>query len=323
MTTKKTAIHKHYRGLGTNINLTAFGTATSKDLDDAYALVQMYEDRLTVNREHSELMDVNHAAGKQPVAVSDATFALTKLALLTSRQNFGFNALIGPLVKLWKIGFFDAHVPKAAQIKARLALCDPKNVSLDEEKMTIFLKQAGMELDLGAIAKGYIADRIQDLFEAKGISSAMIDLGGNLLLKGPAPKHADQKWRIGIQDPFAKRGHSILSVKIGPCSAVTSGIYERQLQSGGKTYHHILDPKTGYPHENNLASVTVFTKHSVIGEIETTRLFFNDDLTDIDNYPSDPAEIFGAVLVTKDRQIKVLGLEHTELYLLDESYTLL
>ena len=145
------------------------------------------------------------------------------------------------------------------------------------------------------------ADRIQDLFKAKGIGSAMIDLGGNLLLTGPAPKHADQKWRIGIQDPFAKRGHSILSVKIGPCSAVTSGIYERQLQSGGKTYHHILDPKTGYPHENNLVSVTVFTKHSVIGEIETTRLFFNDTLTDLENYSFDSEEIFGAVLVTKDQ----------------------
>lgn len=323
MTTKKTAIHKQYRGLGTNIRLTAFGTATATDLDDAYALVQMYEDRLTVNREPSELMDVNHAAGKHPVAVSEATFSLTKLALLTSRQNFGFNALIGPLVKLWKIGFSDAHVPELAQIKARLALCDPKNVILDEENLTIFLKQAGMELDLGAIAKGYIADRIQDLFKAKGIGSAMIDLGGNLLLTGPAPKHADQKWRIGIQDPFAKRGHSILSVKIGPCSAVTSGIYERQLQSGGKTYHHILDPKTGYPHENNLVSVTVFTKHSVIGEIETTRLFFNDTLTDLENYSFDSEEIFGAVLVTKDRQIKVLGLKQADLYLLDETYTLL
>lgn len=322
MTLKKTAIHKHYRGLGTNINLTAFGTATLKDLDDANALIQMYEDRLTVNRPQSELMAVNHAAGKHPVAVSDATFALTKLALLTSQENFGFNALIGPLVKLWRIGFTGAHVPEPDQIKARLALCDPTKVSLDEENLTVFLHKAGMELDLGAIAKGYIADRIQDLFNAKGISSAMIDLGGNLLLKGPAPNHTDQKWRIGIQDPFAKRGHSILSVKIGPCSAVTSGIYERLLQSGGKTYHHILDPKTGYPHVNNLASVTVFSKHSVIGEIETTRLFFNNDATELTNYHPDPNEVFGVVLVTKDRQIKVKGLDLNDLYLLDETYTL-
>ncbi|WP_404388305.1 FAD:protein FMN transferase [Ligilactobacillus animalis] len=312
-------IHKTYRGLGTNIYLTAFGSAKVSDLDDSYALLQAYETALTVNRSTSELMDVNDAAGIKPVAVSDSTYQLTKLAIKTSQENFGFNALIGPLVKLWKIGFSGANVPPKEAIASQLSLIDPTQVELDDDKFTIFLKQAGMQLDLGAIAKGYIADRIQDLWAAKGISSGMINLGGNLLLKGLAPHHPDGLWRIGIQDPFTKRGNSILSVKYGPCSAVTSGIYERLLKTNGKTYHHILDPKTGYPHENNLASVTVFTKTSVQAEIETTRLFFADG-PQLDWQPT--SEVYGAIFITKDRTIQICGLEPADVFLLDDSFKL-
>lgn len=106
-------------------------------------------------------MDVNDAAGIKPVAVSDSTYQLTKLAIKTSQENFGFNALIGPLVKLWKIGFSGANVPPKEAIASQLSLIDPTQVELDDDKFTIFLKQAGMQLDLGAIAKGYIADRIK------------------------------------------------------------------------------------------------------------------------------------------------------------------
>ncbi|WP_405257666.1 FAD:protein FMN transferase [Ligilactobacillus murinus] len=312
-------IHKTYRGLGTNIYFTAFGSANSKDLADSYALLKAYESALTVNQDHSELMAVNQAAGIRPISVSDATYQLTKLAIQTSQENFGFNALIGPLVKLWKIGFKGASLPPKEAITSRLALIDPTQVELDDNEFSIFLKQAGMQLDLGAIAKGYIADRIQDLWEAKGISSGMINLGGNLLLKGQAPHHPDGLWRIGIQDPFTKRGNAILSVKFGPCSAVTSGIYERLLKTKGKTYHHILDPKTGYPHENNLASVTVLTKRSVQAEIETTRLFFSDGPKK--DWPVTD-DIYGAIFVTKDKKIQVCGLSPNQVSLLDDTFEL-
>lgn len=135
-----------------------------------------------------------------------------------------------------------------------------------------------MEIDLGAIAKGYIADRIQDLWHAYGIACGIINLGGNLLMVGKPPHHCDGLWRIGLRSPFSDNDEPIAVVTMPPCSAVTSGIYERRLTSGQKSYHHILDSNTGYPRENNLNSVTVFSKKSVTAEIETTRLFLRANL---------------------------------------------
>ena len=240
-------ISKSYYGLGTNIVLTAFGSAEQRDLDDAYALIARYEDILTVNRDHSELMAVNQAAGQHPVQVSHASYHLAKKAIAISLEDNGFDALIGPLVKLWHIGFDDAHVPSEEEIQERLKLIDPHDVELNDRDMTIFLKKPGMEIDLGAIAKGYIADRIRDLWRSRDLRAGIIDLGGNILMHGTAPKHQDGLWRIGVQDPSAKRGQSILVATLPECSAVTSGIYERHLEENGQDYHHIIDPATGHP----------------------------------------------------------------------------
>lgn len=314
-------LDKTYYALGTRIVLTAFGTAREKDLDAAYDLIMRYEDLLTVNRDNSEVMAVNKAAGLHPVQVSTAVYNLTKLAVTMSQANFGFNAAIGPLVKLWKIGFSGANVPAPDAISAKLALINPQNILLNDADLSIFLTKRGMELDLGAIAKGYIADRIGDLWSSLGINSGIINLGGNLLMIGDSPLRTDKLWRIGIQNPFSKRGDAIAAVKMGPCSAVTSGIYERHLEVAGKSYHHILDPQTGYPYETNLAGVTVFTKASVQGEIETTRFFFTGQNIDLTGF--NPHELYGVVFVTKDRGIKVLGLPKDSFQLLDSSYHIL
>lgn len=309
---------KTYYGLGTKINLTLYGETSASQLDATNQLIADYEDRLTVNRPHSEVMAVNQAAGQHPVQVSDATYTLTKRAIQLSRQQFGFNATIGPLVKLWQIGFEGAHVPDQTAIQERLKLIDPKQAEFNDQNLTIFLKRSGMQLDLGGIAKGYIADRVADFWQAYGRRAGIIDLGGNLLLIGDSPVHADHKWRIGIQDPSAKRGQSILNVTTGPCSAVTSGIYERHLEINGHSYHHILDPHTGYPKQNELASVTIFSKKSIDGEIETARLFFAGQ--PLANWAADRPDIMGAIFVTKDKHITIVGLENAAVTLLDDRY---
>ncbi|MDO4455458.1 MAG: FAD:protein FMN transferase [Ligilactobacillus agilis] len=311
-------ITKNYRGLGTQITLTAFGTANEKDLDDANELIKHYEDIFTVNREHSEIMDINQAAGQHPVQVSNASYQLVKKAIEVSRENNGFDALIGPLVKLWHIGFSDAKVPTDEEIKARLALIDPKDVALNDNDCSVYLKKPGMEIDLGAIAKGYIADRIRDLWRAKDLRAGIINLGGNILLHGTAPQHPDGLWRIGVQDPSAKRGQSILVVTVPECSAVTSGIYERHLKQANHDYHHIIDPQTGYPHENDLAGVTVFTQTSISGEIETERLFFAGEPQP--NWLADHPDALGAVFVDRFHHVKVIGFTPEHIRILDSSY---
>ena len=289
-----------HHALGTKIVLTLFGDRFYPLLSRSMRLIDEYEDRLTVNRPQSEVMDINHAAGREAKMVSPSTYELIKLAVKYSRENFGFNALIGPLVKLWKIGFQGAHIPSDKEIQERLALIDPYKVILDNDYRTVFLEEPGMELDLGGIAKGYIADRIRDFWLKQGVEAGIINLGGNLLFVGKSPRRADGQWVIGVQDPQLSRGEDLEIVRKPACSAVTSGIYERYLEVNGKKYHHLLDPRTGYPLETDLSSVTVFTEQSVMGEIEAKRLFFNG--RPIPDWKQQPGNL-GAVFVKQDEQV--------------------
>lgn len=294
------AVGQHH-ALGTAITLQIFGTTDETVINESFDLIDHYEDLLTVNRDYSEVMDINHAAGQKPVQVSSAVYDLVKLAVEQSRQNFGFNALIGPLVKLWAIGFKGAHVPTDDQIKARMMLTDPFSVELNDENQTVFLQKEGMELDLGGIAKGWIADRIRDFWRAYGVHAGIINLGGNILLVGASPKRANGQWTVGIQDPKRSRGNNISSVMVSECSAVTSGTYERYLEVDGHKYHHLIDPRTGYPVETNLAGVTTFTKDSVQAELECKRLFFAGH--PIANWHDNPNRI-GAVFVYNDEHVE-------------------
>lgn len=291
-------VDKSGYALGTTINLTTFGTIDDQGVNEAFKLIQSYEDSLTVNRSHSEVMAINHAAGVEAVQVSSATYDLVKTAIEYSRQNFGFNTTIGPLVKLWKIGFVGANIPSDDAIKERMKIISPDDVELSDDQMSVFLKKSGMELDLGGIAKGYIADRIRDLWRAMGIASGIIDLGGNILFVGQSPTHDDKHWIVGVQDPTSSRGETIGNVRIGECSAVTTGIYERYLEINGKKYHHVIDPRTGYPLDTDLAGVTVFVKNSIEGELEAKRLFFAGG--PIPDWGVGNDDIYGAVLIYKD-----------------------
>lgn len=264
--------------MGTTNQITLFGTDDERYLDDAIRFVNHYEDLLTVNRPASAVMNINHAAGQSPVVVPPAVYQLIKRAVTVSNQHFGFNAAIGPLVKLWHIGFADARVPSDLEIGQRRELIGSDEIVLDDERLSVYLPQAGMELDLGAIAKGYIADRLQDYLRSQGHVAAIINFGGNIVLMNAAPHKADGHWRIGVRDPLVRHGETIGLLTTTATSVVTSGVAERHLVADGQTYHHIIDPETGYPHDNELASVTVISPESIDGEIETTRLFFNDGL---------------------------------------------
>ncbi|GEK27985.1 FAD:protein FMN transferase [Furfurilactobacillus siliginis] len=301
----KTPQTQTFHALGTSIVLTVYGTTSADILTASQQLVDQYEDQLTVNRVDSEVMAINHAAGETAIQVSDSTFSLVKLALTASLEDSGFNAAIGPLVKQWQIGFAGAHVPSKESIQAAMTLIDPHKIVLDEEQHSVLLQEAGMELDLGAIAKGYIADRIRDLWRAHGVISGIINLGGNLLFVGDAPARVDKMWRIGVQDPWAQRGAPLATVILPECSAVTSGIYERHLDVDGQAYHHIIDSRTGYPFETRLESVTIFSRHSVIGEIESTRLFF-DQAADEQWLVAHP-DCYGAVFVSQDHKLTSVG----------------
>ncbi len=266
-----------------------------------FRLIAQLETIFTVNRTQSEVMAINHAAGEQPVAVSPAVFNLIQIAhTVSTLPDSAFNFAIGPIVKRWKIGFQGNSVPPAADITALLPLTNPHQVVLDAAAQTVYLPQRGMEIDLGAIAKGYIADRVQQWLRQQGITQALINLGGNVQTLG-SPPHEPQGWHIGLKKPFADDNTLLGVIAVQEKSVVTSGIYERYFEQQGRCWHHIFDPRTGYPLDNELLSVTVISDRSLDGDIYTTLLYGMGTEQGL-NWLASQSDI-DAIFVTRDRQI--------------------
>ena len=260
--------------MGTVISLSIIHPEATQLLKRAEEMIIDFEKRFSANDSTSDLMKINQNAGLKPIQVDEELFKLIKIGKSVSiSSNAIMNIAIGPLVKLWRIGFADAYFPSEEEIKERRLLINPINIELDEGPLTVFLRKKGMEIDLGAIAKGYFADLLKAFFLANGVKSGMISLGGNVLTIGNSPNHPEGYFRVGIQNPFQPYGNMAALVTVKDQSVVTSGIYERTLKVAGRTYHHIFDSKTGYPIENDVASVTIVSDQSINGEIWTTLAF--------------------------------------------------
>lgn len=285
-----------------------------------FQLIKQQENLFTVNRAESEVMSINHAAGHHPVIVSEAVFALINVAHAVSvLPDSAFNFTIGPVVKRWKIGFQGRAVPPALEIASLLKLTDPHQVVLNPADRSVFLQQPGMEIDLGAIAKGYIADRVQAFLRQQGVQQALINLGGNVQTLG-SPPHEPQGWGIGLKKPFGRDDELLGVLQVQGKSVVTSGIYERYFELDGRCWHHIFDPQTGYPLDNELLSVTVISDRSVDGDIYTTLLYglgVEQGLA----YLADQPDI-DAVFVTRDRQIICSSPHHFHFQQLDFDWQL-
>lgn len=259
--------------MGTTVSLTLF-EAKETVAQIVFQTIKTLEDKLTVNRQLSEVMSVNLAAGKHPVVVSRVVFSLIEQAQrLSLKPNSCFNLAIGPLVKLWKIGFEGYQVPNDEQIKHQLLLTNPMDIELNAEKQSVFLKKKGMEIDLGAIAKGYIADIIKIILSQHHIHQAIINLGGNVLTIGNSPITDDGCWHIGLRKPFSINNELVGVIKVNNKSVVTSGIYERFFIQNDHLYHHIFNPTTGYPLDNELESVTIISNTSLEGDMYSTILY--------------------------------------------------
>ena len=266
--------HLNVNMMGTSIDLMVVHKDPEFVLDEMVERLKIYEHRFSANDDASELARINQAAGKKSVQVHPELFELIEIGKKHSLASESFlNIAIGPLIQAWRIGFSDARVPEKEEIVELLRITDPMNIYLERETLCVYLKEKDMKIDLGALAKGYIADRLVDYLKETKVKSALINLGGNIITYGPALKRADNLWRIGIQKPLSKRGESQVILKVDNQSVVTSGIYERLFDVGNDTYHHIFDPKTGYPVETELASLTIVSDLSVDCEIWTTRLF--------------------------------------------------
>lgn len=241
-------------------------------LDAAFDRISDIEHKISRLLPDSELSLVNDRAGIAPVVVSEETFGIVGTAFRCAELTDGaFNPAIGPLVSLWGINTEDAKVPTEQEIERILPLLDWKSVVLDEAGRSIFLPMEGMSLDLGGIGKGYAADAVRAVLLDMGVSNALVNLGGNILVIGT---RADGRpWRIGLQDPVAERGEYFLSLSVSDGTVVTSGPYERFFERDGVRYHHILDSTTGRPAATHIESVTLTGPNSTVADALSTAVF--------------------------------------------------
>ncbi|MGY3766756.1 FAD:protein FMN transferase [Vagococcus vulneris] len=260
--------------MGTYVNVQIFDEGKKDVIPKVYDRIKELDKKITVNKPGSEVDKINKEAGIKPVKVSDDVYDLIKDAIKYSKESKGgFDLTIGPITQLWHIGFDDARKPEQTEIDRELKFVDYHKVILDDKAKTVYLEEKGMELDLGAIAKGYITDEAVDVLKENDVTSAIVDLGGNVYVLGDSPRGKTGDWRVGIQDPNEARNTVVGSVTEKNKSIVTSGIYERNLEVDGKLYHHLFNGKTGYPFDNEIAGVTIISETSIAGDGLSTAVF--------------------------------------------------
>jgi thiamine biosynthesis lipoprotein len=258
--------------LGTVCTVNLYKKGSAGVYRNIFRRLREIEERMSANLADSELERVNSAAGNEAVVVHDDLLELLEQALYYAELSGGaFDPVVGPLVKLWGIGSDSPHVPAQEEIAGLLPLVNRRDIEIDREKRTVFLKRPGMRLDLGAIAKGYAADEAVRIIREAGIPQALIDLGGNIFAYGE--KEDGSPWRVGIQNPAGNRGDYIGIAEVRNKTIVTSGVYERYIEADGMRYHHILSPESGYPADTGILSVTIIADSSLEADGLSTAVF--------------------------------------------------
>ncbi len=260
--------------LGTYISVRVYAEVEDELLQEVFDRVMEIESKMSVSEDDydtTELLELNRRAGEEPYQVSPDTYEVLEAAREYSELTEGaFDLSIGPLVSLWNIGSEDAAVPEEEAIVEAVSKVDYSNVRF-EGNNTIYLEEAEMAVDVGAIAKGYAADQAARILMDAGVEHALLDFGGNILTIGNKPDGS--QWRIGIQHPEESRNQYLGILEGVDETIVTSGPYERYFIEEGVRYHHILDRRTGYPARNGLLSATIVAEESMRADALSTATF--------------------------------------------------
>ena len=257
--------------LNTFVTVTLYDTDDPDILNGSLELCRSYENIFSRTIEGREIYKLNHrSADEQTVTVSDDVAALLEKGIHYSEVSDGdFDITVEPLSSLWNFSSDEHIVPSDSEIREARDKVNWKNLELAGNTLTFGSPDTA--IDLGAIAKGYIADRMKDYLVGKGVKSAVINLGGTVLCIGKRPDGTP--FKVGLQKPYADRNETIATLNIDGMSVVSSGVYERHFEKDGVNYHHILNPRDGYPYQNGLISVTIISDLSVDGDGLSTTCF--------------------------------------------------
>lgn len=253
--------------MNTYMTLTAYGENGDRALEEAEQLIEEVEALWSVTDENSEIYRANHSGG-QTVSVSDETASLISFALEMSQKTGGaLDPTIYPVLTAWGFTTDQKQVPSQEEIDGLLEHVGYSRIRLEGNELTV---PEGMELDLGAVGKGYTADLVTEVLQQQGVDCGLLSLGGNIQAIGSRPDGTD--WRIGIRAPWEEGNLGVL--EISDSAVVTSGGYENYFEDEqGNIYWHILDPSTGRPADSGLESVTIIGEEGRLCDALSTSLF--------------------------------------------------
>ena len=262
-------ISKYDFCLDTICTITIYDSDDESLLNDSFDLIRKYERLLSATLEGSDVYRINHAGGEY-VEVSEETAALIEESVHISELTGGaFDISVYPVSQLWDFKSGKAALPDEDALKEALKHVGYQNIEIDGTR--IRLKDPEAQIELGAIAKGYIADKVSEMLKSRGVGCALINLGGNVAAIGKALDGQD--FRIGIKKPFDESGEPLDVLEIDDQSVATSGVDERYFELDGEIYHHILDTRTGYPVREKAKQVTVTAETAQNADILSTVLF--------------------------------------------------
>lgn len=304
-------------GMGTIISQRVYGDDAQAASEQVSAMLGELEELWTINSPGGDINRLNDNAGQGYIEVDPRTIDILIQARQISELCDGaaFDITVAPLVQAWGIGTDHPQVVADNLVQQLVTLVNYQEVQIDVTTNSARLTRPGQMIDLGGIAKGYAGDVAIDIYKQNGISSAFINLGGNVAVLGSKPDGSP--WRVGIQNPRGAEGDIVGVVEVTDQAVVSSGDYQRFFISEGRRYSHILDPRTGYPADSGLMSVTIVAPSSTWadGLAKVLVLGLDEGRKIIENY--DGAE---AIFITTGQEIYVTpGLEDC-FYLEDASH---
>lgn len=263
------AIHRLDMAMGTVVTQLVYGKGAREAVEATAKELRRLEKLLSFHDPDSDINKINASAGLKPTSVHPDVISVLNTALRVSELSMGaFDVTVGPLVRLWDFRSPHPTLPDMGDIKAGLALVDYTSIDITAEPPMVSVSNPGQSIDLGGVAKGYVTDRMAQTLGAHGVRSACLNLGGNVLVIGVKPD--GKLWEVGLQHPAGEQGKYFAVVRAADKSIVTSGVYERYFEFAGERYHHIIDPRTGWPAESGVISTTIVGESSALADAVAT-----------------------------------------------------
>lgn len=314
-TTIETPQTYRFIALNTTCSITVYSNKRV-DLKPIETIVKDFENKISFHLSESKVTEINSLAGEKHIEVDRELIQLIEKSIYFSELSNGyFDPTIGSLSKLWSIGR-ENYLPTKQEIEEVLKYIDYKKINIESDG--IRLEEKGVEIDLGGIAKGYIADIVKQYFKEIGVESGIINLGGNISLVGN--KKGKNPWKVGIQNPKGVRGEELGVLSLADKNIISSGSYERFFKKDGVIYHHILNPFTGYPKDGDIIASTIVSEKGVDGDALST-ITFGSAIEDVVKLQKDI--YFEGIFVTKNYDVYITKELKNKFILKDSRYRLI